>query len=80
MGTDMKNVLFEKVDVAAVKEYRGPEQENSDDEGKTDGPKEIVDDSQESLEGSLGVNNFLKLVNKILTRFLSTIIIGSNTH
>ncbi|KAK1938469.1 hypothetical protein X943_001512 [Babesia divergens] len=51
MGTDMKNVQIVNVDVAEVKEYGGPKQEKRDEEGKTDVPKEIVNDSHESLEG-----------------------------
>ncbi|KAK1935517.1 hypothetical protein X943_001629 [Babesia divergens] len=51
MGTGMENVQIVKVDVAVVEECGYPEYDNRDDEGKTDGPKEIVNDSQESLEG-----------------------------
>ncbi|KAK1934369.1 hypothetical protein X943_002970 [Babesia divergens] len=33
--------------------------------GKTDGPKEIVNDSQESLEGRIFLKDFTKLGNKV---------------
>ncbi|KAK1938716.1 hypothetical protein X943_003731 [Babesia divergens] len=77
MGTDMENVQIVKVDVAAVKEYGGPEYEDRYDERKTDVPKEIVNDSQESLEGAL--DDIFELVKEIIAGFLSTMIIGSNT-
>ncbi|KAK1932170.1 hypothetical protein X943_003930 [Babesia divergens] len=79
MGTDMKNVLFEKVDVAVVEECGYPECDNSDEEGETNRPKEIVNDSQESLEGR-ALDDMAELVKEIFTGFSSTIIIGFNTH
>ncbi|KAK1940200.1 hypothetical protein X943_001946 [Babesia divergens] len=47
----MENVQIVKVDVTAVKEYGGLEHENRDDDGRTDGPKKLFNDSQECLEG-----------------------------
>ncbi|KAK1939067.1 hypothetical protein X943_000212 [Babesia divergens] len=78
MGTDMENVQIVKVDVAVVEEYGGPEYDNRDDEGKTDGPKEIVDDSQESVEGR-ALDDKAELVKEIFAGFLSTTIVASNT-
>ncbi|KAK1936886.1 hypothetical protein X943_002945 [Babesia divergens] len=77
MGTDVENVQIVKVDVAEVKEYGGPKQEKRYDERKTDVPKEIVNDSQESLEGAL--DDIFELVKEIIAGFLTTIIIASNT-
>ncbi|KAK1932149.1 hypothetical protein X943_001485 [Babesia divergens] len=78
MGTDMKNVQIVKVKVAAVEEYGSPEQERRDEEGETDVPKEIVNDSQESLEGR-ALDDIFELVKEIIAGFLTTIIIASNT-
>ncbi|KAK1940749.1 hypothetical protein X943_001664 [Babesia divergens] len=78
MGTDVENVQIVKVDVAEVKEYGGPKQESRDEEGETDVPKEIVNDSQESLEGR-ALDDKAELVKEISAGFLSTIIIASNT-
>ncbi|KAK1932178.1 hypothetical protein X943_001801 [Babesia divergens] len=78
MGTDMKNVQIVNVDVAEVKECGGPEYDNRDEELKTNGPKEIVNDSQESLEGR-ALDDMAELVKEIFAGFQSTIIIASNT-
>ncbi|KAK1933773.1 hypothetical protein X943_002244 [Babesia divergens] len=75
----MENFQIVKVDVAAVKEYGSPEQERRDEEGETDVPKEIVNDSQESLEGR-ALDDKAELVKEIFAGFQSTIIIVSNTH
>ncbi|KAK1939118.1 hypothetical protein X943_002843 [Babesia divergens] len=78
MGTDMENVQIVKVDVAEVKEYEDSEYENRDDEGETYVPKEIVNDSQEILEGR-ALDDKDELVKEIGTGFQSTIIIASTT-
>ncbi|KAK1937530.1 hypothetical protein X943_002611 [Babesia divergens] len=79
MGMDVENVQTVKVDVAEVEEYGCPEYQNRDEEGKTNMPKEIVNDSQESLEGR-ALDDKAELVKEAFAGFLSTIIIVSTTH
>ncbi|KAK1937963.1 hypothetical protein X943_001907 [Babesia divergens] len=64
----MENVQFVKVHVAAVEECGCPEHENRDDEEETNVPNEIVNDSQESLEGR-ALNDKAELVKEVFAGF-----------
>ncbi|KAK1934353.1 hypothetical protein X943_001218 [Babesia divergens] len=78
VGTGVDNVKLNQDDIEEIGQNEEPYIKETEEKGKTDVPKEIVNDSQESLEGAL--DDKPELVKEISARFLSTIIIASNTH
>ncbi|KAK1932168.1 hypothetical protein X943_003293 [Babesia divergens] len=68
-----------ELNVIEIGYHKDPNVKEGVNKGKTDGPKEIVNDSQESLEGR-ALDDKAELVKEIFEGFHSTIIIVSNTH
>ncbi|KAK1939108.1 hypothetical protein X943_001134 [Babesia divergens] len=79
VGTGVESVKLNQDDIEEIGQNEEPYINETKEEGKMDGPKEIVNDSQESLEGR-ALDDMAELVKEIFAGFLSTIIIASNTH
>ncbi|KAK1932142.1 hypothetical protein X943_002834 [Babesia divergens] len=78
VGTGVESVKLNQDDITEIGQNEEPYIKETEEEGETNGPKEIVNDSQESLEGR-ALDDKAELVKEIFAGFCSTIIIASNT-
>ncbi|KAK1939116.1 hypothetical protein X943_002733 [Babesia divergens] len=78
VGVNMQEIQLIELNVIEIGYDKDPNVKEGVYKGKTNGPKEIVNDSQESLEGR-ALNDMAELAKEIFAGFHSAIIIASNT-